>query len=222
MNHTKIILVFIFFLGCNKAIEKSIDKDLVKHLQEMVKVDQFVASYAFPPKEYNHFSQKQWERFKDSVYRTNEVQLQKIFNDKGFVGYDIGGEKGSKNFWLLVQHCDHNPAFQNEVLQKMKLEVTKNNANAENYAFLTDRVKINTGEKQIYGTQVAFNSKIAQAYPIKLKDSINVNKRRKAIGLEPLEKYLDEATLIHFEMNKEAYLKMGIKAPKLYIKKTLK
>lgn len=217
MKIIKILIVFIIVAYSCKTTNKSIDKDLVKHLQEMVKVDQFVASNGFPPKEYAHFSQQQWEEYKDNVYKTNEVQLQKIFKNKGFIGYDIAGVNGSKNFWLLVQHCDHNPTFQKEVLQKMKQEVIKNNASAENFAFLTDRVKINIGEKQIYGTQVAYNSKIAQAYSVKLADSINVNNRRKTIGLAPLEKYLNETSLIHFEMNKDEYLKRGIKEPKLYI-----
>ena len=55
-----------------------------------------------------------------------------------------------------------------------------------------------------------------QAYPKDLEDSLNVNERRKSIGLEPLEEYLNEMTEMHFEMNKEYYSEKGITEPKLY------
>ena len=49
-----------------------------------------------------------------------------------------------------------------------------------------------------------------QAYPRKLADSIKVNERRKSIGLEPIEEYLNKMTEMHFEMNKQNYLNKGI------------
>lgn len=41
------------------------------------------------------------------------------------------------------------------------------------------------------------------AYPKSLEDSVNVNDRRKSIGLEPIEEYFNLMTEMHFEMNKE-------------------
>ena len=84
-----------------------------------------------------------------------------------------------------------------------------------NYGLLTDRVKINTGEKQIYGTQVTYNS-FGQAYPKNLADSMNVNKLRAEVGLEPIEEYLNNMTQMHFEMNKKYLESKGITAPILY------
>ena len=43
-----------------------------------------------------------------------------------------------------------------------------------------------------------------------------MNKRRKSIGLEPIEIYLNGMSEMHFEMNKENMLKRGITEPKLY------
>jgi hypothetical protein len=98
----------------------------------------------------------------------------------------------------------------------MRGEVEKGNASPSDYALLTDRVNLNTGTKQIYGTQVAYNTKTGQAYPKPLKDSANVNERRKAMGLDPIEAYLNRMTEMHFEMNKESYVKQGVTEPKLY------
>ena len=57
-----------------------------------------------------------------------------------------------------------------------------------------------------------------QAYPKPLEDSLGVNERRKSIGLEPIEEYLNGMTEMHFEMNKEHYLKKGVTEPILYNK----
>ena len=115
-----------------------------------------------------------------------------------------------------LYYVDHNSTFQNKVLEKMKIEVDKKNADSRKYGLLVDRVKINTGKTQIYGTQTRYNMNTGQAYPKKLEDSINVNKRRKSIGLEPLELYLNKMTKMHFEMNKENYINKGIIESKLY------
>ncbi|MFT5242220.1 MAG: hypothetical protein ACJA1H_000393 [Glaciecola sp.] len=118
----------------------------------------------------------------------------------------------------MVQHCDHNPTFQKKVLENMKIEVDNKNADPGNYGLLEDRINSNTGNAQIYGTQVTynFNTDTGQAYPKTLEDSVNVNKKRKPIGLEPLEVYLNEMTKMHYEVNKEGDLKLkGIKELKL-------
>ena len=223
-----ILLLGFLLIGCNenkanKKVEQNkpeqnveFNKNLAKELAEMAVTDQLAASNAFPPKKYSQFSQKKWEAFKDSIFRSNQKRIAEIFKKYGFVGYDIAGKSGSNDFWLIVQHSDHNPDFQKKVLKKMKIEVEKGNADSQKYGLLVDRVKLNTGEKQIYGSQVTYNPKTGQAYPRKLSDSATVNQRRKAIGLEPLEIYLNKMTIMHFNMNKEYFSKKGITEPKLY------
>lgn len=220
-----ILIIGLIMLGCK--IEKTTEQvdehetavfnqGLVDELEKMSATDQLAASNAYPPENYSHLSQEEWSAFKDSVYTTHQKRVKEIFDQYGFAGYDLVGEKGSSDFWVMVQHSDHNPEFQLEVLEKMKIEVDKGNADSRNYGMLVDRVKLNTGQAQIYGTQVDFNKDICQAFPINLADSVNVNKRRKKIELQPLEEYLNEMTLMHFEMSKDYYAKKGVNEPKLY------
>lgn len=225
MNKIYVMLLAGFLIiGCkektpnSKTTNKKVEfnQELADELKKMTVVDQLAANNSFPPESFRHLSQKEWNAFKDSIFRTHQKRIKQVFDQYGFTGFDLVGEEGSLSFWLLTQHSDHNPEFQKNVLEKMKIEVTKGNAKPSNYALLVDRVKLNTGQKQIYGTQVDFNFEIAQAYPKNLADSSNVNHRRKSVGLEPLEKYLNEMTLMHFEMNKEFYLKKRITEPKLY------
>ena len=217
-------MIFIGFLifGCkekafdNKEVEEKVafNQGLANELKEMAEIDQ-IAAY-IPQGEYEKMSDEQWNSFKDSVFTTHEKRLKQIFDQYGFVGINLAGKEGSNNFWLMVQHADHNAEFQKEVLDKMKIEVDKGNAIPSNYGLLVDRVKLNTGEKQIFGTQVTYNMNTGQAYPKDLEDSLNVNERRKSIGLEPIEVYLNGMSEMHFEMNKNVYLKKGITEPRLY------
>lgn len=81
-------------------------------------------------------------------------------------------------------------------------EVKRNNASPVNYAYLTDRVAINSGQLEEYGTQVVYEGPgLGKAVPKSLRDPLNVNKRRAAIGMEPLESYLGVMSKMHEEMN---------------------
>jgi len=219
----QVLLIGILIISCKEKKETKIleskvefNQELVNELSKMTVIDQLVASNAHPPENYSHLTQEKWESFRDSVYATNQKRIGEFFNKYGFLGYDLVGKGGSFDFWLITQHSDHNPEFQQKVLEKMKIEVDKNNADPTKYAMLVDRVKINTGQKQIYGTQVTYNMNTGQAYPKSLKDSINVNQKRKSIGLENIEVYLNDMTKMYFDMNKQYCLDKGITEPKLY------
>jgi len=199
----------------NKKNERKIEfnQELADELKSMMEIDQIAAGIPIPQGKYKDWTML--SNFKDSVFTTHKKRLEEIFEKFGYPGYSLVGEKGAQDFWVMVQHCDSDPAFQLRVLQKLKIEVDNKNASGSCYGLLTDRVKINTGEKQIYGTQVIYNS-LGQAYPKSLADSVNVNKRRAEVGLDPIEEYLNAMTQMNFEMNKEYLKSIGITKPTLY------
>lgn len=166
------------------------NQELTDELLRMVDVDQIAAGVSYG--KYKELPLEEWRKFKDSVFRTHEKQLQEVFNNNGFPRYDLVGEEGSRNFFLMVQHSDHNSEFQSRVLKEMKIQVDESNANSGSHVLLVDRVNLNTGKAQIYGTQVKNNMNNGQAYPKILEDSSNINKRRNSIGLEPIEVYLND------------------------------
>ena len=141
-----------------------------------------------------------------------------MFDEHGFLGFDKVGEDGSNNFWLLVQHSDEYPKFQKKVLKAMDEEVKMNNANANNYAYLYDRVQVNAGQKQKFGTQAGYHTETNGRAFVKfgLVDSVDVDRLRIAYKLEPLKDYLNKLTTMHYEMNKEHYQEMKIMQPYLY------
>jgi len=98
----------------------------------------------------------------------------------------------------------------------MKKQVLKKNASSGDYAYLTDRVRLNTNRDQLYGTQVMYSRDSCQAIPRPTENPDSLNRRRKEVGLDSIEEYLNKMSQLHFKMNKDNYEKRGIKGPTLY------
>jgi hypothetical protein len=120
----------------------------------------------------------------------NMIVLKKLFKEYGFLGIEEVGKQGSSNFWLMMQHCDKDPKFQEEVLSEMKKHIERKNANPSNYAYLIDRVKVNTGKPQVYGTQMKLNQDGSSYEPKPVIEPENLNKRREEVGLSTIEEYI--------------------------------
>jgi hypothetical protein len=88
-----------------------------------------------------------------------------------------------------VQHADEDKALQRRALHLLEEAAHKGEASKSNLAYLTDRVRINAGQKQIYGTQLEWPD-ADHPRPKPTEDPSNLNKRRAAMGLPPIEKYL--------------------------------
>ncbi|MEM1330221.1 MAG: DUF6624 domain-containing protein [Planctomycetota bacterium] len=143
-------------------------------------------------------------------------RCKEIFVEFGFPGYDSVGEEASNAFWLLVQHADHDPSFQEEVLGAMKTAHRAGQADGPSLAYLTDRVRINTGRRQVYGTQVDFDHGTARAFPKPLEDPGSVDTRRALVGLKPLWNYMNNASETFFIMNESELLSRGVTGPFRY------
>jgi hypothetical protein len=128
----------------------------------------------------------------------NYFLLQKIFDQYGFPNYDVVGENGSNSFWLLVQHQDRHPSFQDSVLIKMKIEVDAKKASSGNYAYLVDRVKVNKGQEQVYGTQMELNPAQTSYVPKSVIDPEKLNERRFSVGLGSIESYIEQMNTRNF------------------------
>lgn len=213
----------ILLAGCkDKPVQQQPEEEkivfnpeLAKELEKMKEVDQIAAF--IPQGEYTKMSTEEWNAFKDSVFTTHQKRIEEIFNEYGFVGYDLAGEEGSDNFWLMVQHSDHDPEFQLKVLNEMEKHMKRGNASHKYYAFLTDRVNLNMGKEQVYGTQFDYNE-LGQAFPKNMSDTTGIDMRRLRMGLIPIVDRMNEMTVSHFIMNQEYFLKKGIKKPILYAK----
>ncbi|MCR5888662.1 hypothetical protein LRS06_12975 [Hymenobacter sp. J193] len=109
-------------------------------------------------------------------YANHQPVLEKIIQQYGYPGFRQVGEKSAFNFWLMVQHADAHIDFQRKVLQLMRREVKRHNVDPSNYAFLFDRIAINSGQLEEYGTQVKYTGNVGGDYsnviavPVSLRD----------------------------------------------------
>jgi hypothetical protein len=65
----------------------------------------------------------------------------------------VVGKKAAGRAWLLVQHADHDPAFQLTALRLMEPLVVKGEVSKPDYAYLYDRIMLKLNGKQRFGTQ---------------------------------------------------------------------
>ena len=125
-----------------------------------------------------------------AVDSLNTAWLKATIAERGWPGSSRVGAKGAHDAWLLAQHADRDPAFQREVLALMEAAVAQGEASGSDLAYLTDRVRLAAGEPQVYGTQVSVDDG-GEPTPINLGDPGGVDERRAAVGLPPLDEYLD-------------------------------
>lgn len=118
----------------------------------------------------------------------NTEWLKRHVADKGWPKYSEVGEKASNAAWLLVQHADHDPAFQLKALRLMEPLVAENEVSKRNFAYLYDRVMLKLAGKQRYATQLTCENGERVAQP--LEDAERVDELRAEVGLEPFAEYL--------------------------------
>lgn len=123
----------------------------------------------------------------DEVDRDNTAWLKAYLGEHGWPGYDLVGKSGSQGFFLLAQHADQDPAFQQQVLVMLQDAVARQQASGIHLAYLTDRVRLAQGKPQLYGTQ--FHTVDGKPQPQTIEDAEHVEARRAALGMESLAEY---------------------------------
>jgi hypothetical protein len=128
---------------------------------------------------------RHWEeiRHTDSL---NTAIVTNIIDTYGWLSSLETSEKANSALFLVIQHADIKT--RGMYLPILKKAVQQGKAKAKDYAYLLDRTLMDKGKFQIYGTQLTGAKKGELSfYPI--ADEKNVNKRRKEIGLQPIEEY---------------------------------
>lgn len=124
------------------------------------------------------------------VDEENTKWLKNVIATHGWPTISLVDKDGAQAAWLLVQHADADPEFQRQCLDLMN-ELPQHEVSQTNLAFLTDRVLLSEGKKQLYGTQFRFVD--GELTPRPIEDEANVDKRRAGMGLPPLSEYIQQA-----------------------------
>ena len=96
---------------------------------------------------------------------------------------------------MIAQHGDSDVEFQEKCLQ-LTLDAEPKDIDLQDITFLADRVAVNKGEKQTYGTQFYMN-KAEDIIPRPIKNRKDLGARRSKMGLKPFEDYVREMKPFH-------------------------
>ena len=193
---------FIFFISLSFAVvdvsgQSQFNKPLSVLLDTVYKEDQTDRlKIASLEKQYG-WQSGQMQSLLNKINTQDSINLskvKKIIDTYGWPGPDEVGKQGAQTIFLVIQHADS--LTQATYLPVMREAVKKGKAQPEALALLEDRVLINQGKEQIYGSQTKANETGRyEFYPI--KDETNVNTRRASVGLEPLEEYAKRFDINH-------------------------
>lgn len=126
-----------------------------------------------------------------AVDSANTRWLKPIILRGGFPTRAQVGKEGVEAAFLMIQHADHDPEFQEAVLSMLEKAYATRDVPGQEVAMLTDRVLRARGRKQRYGTQMTVKEGRAVLDPV--EDSVNLESRRARMRLVPMAQYLRTA-----------------------------
>lgn len=121
----------------------------------------------------------------------NLLRVIQIIDSIGYPGKSMVGETANEAVFLVIQHSELK--YQEKYLPLIKKVAESGELAWKHVAKMIDRVLVEKGEKQIYGTQISpikdpktgFLTDRFQFSPI--EGPKNVNKRRREVGLETIQ-----------------------------------
>jgi len=153
---------------------------------------------------------------KEQAQADNAIRCKEIFTQFGYPSESLVGEEASRAFWLLVQHADADPVFQEQVAIAMKPIVLQGQAQPTDLAMLTDRVRVNTNRLQVFGSQVTYDMKTCRAMPKPTENLQKIDQRRAQVGLIPLWQYMNQMSELNFMINQQYYQDIDVQSPYVY------
>lgn len=99
------------------------------------------------------------------------------------------GKEADNAAWLMVQHADADVVFQQKILAMLEPLVGQGETSPTNYAYLLDRVAVNSQRPQRYGTQGGCADGGWEPRALE-EPATAVDQRRAEVGLPPLADYI--------------------------------
>lgn len=121
-----------------------------------------------------------------ALHNRNAIALNAIINYIGYPTITKVGKEASEAAWLVIQHAIEQPQFMKRCVQLLQTAVRENEADPKSLAYLTDRIAVFEGKPQSYGTQFDWDEN-GDLSPNAFDNLLEVNKRRKMLGLNTLE-----------------------------------
>ncbi|SNY44945.1 DUF6624 domain-containing protein [Paractinoplanes atraurantiacus] len=114
----------------------------------------------------------------------NADRLAEIIDEHGWPTAELVGPEAARRAWLIAQHADRQLHLQRRALTLMTEAVRAGTGDITQLAMLRDRILVNEGRPQLYGTQIAG---VVDGAPVPwpCEDPDQLDQRRAEVGLEP-------------------------------------
>lgn len=121
-------------------------------------------------------------------HRVNEKIIRNILDENGWPDPELTGSRGNWTICNVIQHSDNEVRIQ--YLPMMRKAVQEEKLEPRFLARAEDRIATERGDLQLYGGQMKYypESKSFNVWPV--YDPVNIDNRRAAIGLEPIDVFL--------------------------------
>lgn len=147
-----------------------------------------------------------------AIDKAHADRLKEIVDHIGWPTRDLVGLKATQAAYMVIQHAGHDTEFQNECLSMMVDLVEQGELPASYLALLTDRIRVFSGQYQVFGTQMTMARNemgvMAPKPTVQIEDPENLNDRRALMGMAPHEQFV-EAIKVAYEASQidtnEAY-----------------
>jgi D-alanyl-D-alanine carboxypeptidase len=100
------------------------------------------------------------------------------------------GKDAMQGVFIMILHSDGDKEWQKSQLTNIERAVKNGDMDGQSYAYQYDRIQINSGKKQLYGTQCANVDTIKKTVELApTEDMENLDDRRRKVGMMPIEMY---------------------------------
>ena len=128
----------------------------------------------------------------------NLIEVDRILTRYGWLSPSRIGPDANRTLFMVIQHADL--AAQEKYLPMMTQAVKEGSLKAASFALLQDLMALYKGQKQIYGSQVAWNMKTNQYHVVAIDNPDQVDQRRAKVGLVPIAVYLLDCCNLVWEL----------------------
>ena len=115
--------------------------------------------------------------------------LKSVVAELGWIDAVRFGAEASDTAFLIVQHCS-DLRLMRTALPLIEADVRAGRLSGQNYALLFDRLRLNLGYLQRYGSQIGRSEELGQVL-MPCEDFERIDERRAEVGMGPLADYLD-------------------------------
>jgi VWFA-related protein len=196
-----ILILIIARLGC--AQSRCLTADEIKRLTDQINANTTRPFNKDLSDALNNLAAKQQQRIEnnvadnkngDTILKTlrtareqNTGELCSIVKQNGWPTRDLVGDDAARAAFFLLRNSA-SADLQRDLLPVIIAAVKKGEITKASFATYIDRLRINAGLKQIFGTQATILNGFLVLFPI--TDESNVDARRKQFELPPLNEYL--------------------------------